>query len=232
MCGRYTLRTPAARLAEQFQFGNELDWQPRYNIAPTQKVVAVRKAEEAGREAVLLHWGLVASWADDPKIGQRSINARSETVDTKPMFRSSFRRRRCLVLADGYYEWKAAGRIKQPYFIHARDDRPFAIAGLWDRWQRGELTLESCTLITTDANVDLTAVHDRMPAVLDPVDYANWLDPGVGDAAPLKALLVPASTGQFEYYPVCTEVNRPSFDRAECVSPIAVQRSLSGFESD
>ncbi len=158
MCGRFTLRTPIKDVAEVFDLDPEAiddfgDWPSRYNIAPSQNVAAVRYDEQRHkRQLVPLQWGLIPSWADDPAIGNRMINARSETAATKPAFRQAFRRRRCLIVADGFYEWKQGAKPKQPYYIRLAEDRPFAFAGLWESWHRGELAIQSCTILTTEAN--------------------------------------------------------------------------------
>jgi putative SOS response-associated peptidase YedK len=228
MCGRFTLRTPATVLTQQLllDLGVEetpVDWEPRYNIAPTQSVAAVREVEKGLRQFDLLRWGLIPSWAKDPSIGNRTINARAETVAEKPSFRSAFRRRRCLVLADGYFEWRKEGAKKQPYYIRLQDERPFAFAGLWERWTPGdpESTLETCTLITTDANELTREIHDRMPVILSPADYAQWLDPGLDDAKRLLPLLRPFETGPMIATPVSTRVNNPKHDAPDCVEPAA-----------
>ena len=189
MCGRYTLATPVAELSRIFGFPELPNLSPRYNIAPTQDIAAVRLLpEEERRELVLMRWGLVPYWADDPSIGSRMINARSESVAEKPAFRSAFARRRCLVLVDGFYEWQQhgvpKGGKKQPFRIRRRDGQPFAFAGLWESWKgpKGgpalEHPLETATIVTTDANRVLKPLHDRMPVILAPEDYDAWLDSG------------------------------------------------------
>ena len=149
-------------------------------FAPTQQVLAVR-AEQGRRTAVLLRWGLVPSWAKDLKIGNATINARAESVATKPAFRSAFKTRRCLIVADGFYEWRKGGKTKQPYFIHRRDDEPFAFAGLWERW--GADKLETCSIVTLPANEFMQPLHERMPAILQPSEYDTWLDPDMRRSA-------------------------------------------------
>jgi putative SOS response-associated peptidase YedK len=205
-------------------------WRPRYNIAPSQEVAAVRH-DEAGneRQAAWLQWGLVPPWALDPAVGYRMINARGETVATKPAFREAFRRRRCLLVADGFYEWQRGTKPKQPYYIRLNKDRPFAFAGLWQRWHKGERVIESCTIITTEANELVAALHDRMPVILKEQDYDAWLDPHVDDAGRLKSLLSPYPAGQMTAYPVSTAVNSPRHDGPDCIEPAAggkVQGSL------
>ena len=171
-------------LVRQFSLDTSADLVPRYNIAPTQQVPVIRLRADASRELSLLRWGLVPSWAQDPSIGQRMINARAETVASKPSYRAAFRRRRCLVPADGYYEWQKAGRAKQPYYIRLRDEPLFAMAGLWEQWHDtgGELW-ETFAIITTEANQATRAIHDRMPVILSQQDYAQWLDPACEQSA-------------------------------------------------
>lgn len=219
MCGRYTLATPAEALAEEFGVGGPLpEIYPSFNVAPAEEVAVVR--EDGGeRRLELLRWGLVPFWADDPGIGQRMINARAETAPEKPAFRAAFRNRRCLIPADGFYEWqRAAGGPKQPFHIRRRDRRPFAFAGLWEDWNDGEVI--SCTILTTDANEELKEVHHRMPVILDPEDYGRWLEPET-DKEDLRALLQPYTAGGLEFYPVDRRVNKPSNDDPRCVEPVA-----------
>ncbi|MGE0759236.1 MAG: SOS response-associated peptidase [Pirellulaceae bacterium] len=223
MCGRFTLRTPLTQLIEQFEVSSQLQVALRFNIAPTQSIVAVRApADGTGRELVLLKWGLIPSWADDPAIGNRMINARADGVATKPSFRSAFKKRRCLILADGYYEWQKVGAKKQPYLIHRQDDGPFAFAGLWERWRGGAdgEAIESCTIITTDANPVTRPIHDRMPVILEPEDYDRWLSPDVQDREELESLLVPSLTQDLVADRVSTYVNNPRHEDEACVQPI------------
>jgi putative SOS response-associated peptidase YedK len=224
MCGRFTMRTPLAEVARAFDlppqaFERPGGWQMRFNIAPSQQVAAVRRHDAGGREAAWLRWGLVPAWADDPAIGHRMINARSETADTKPAFREAFRRRRCLVAADGFYEWKRGAKPKQPYYIRLADDGPFAFAGLWERWRRGDDVIDSCTILTTDANELVATLHDRMPAILDPDQYDAWLDASTDDPRRLKSLLVPYPAARMKVYPVSSAVNSPRHDGAELIAP-------------
>jgi putative SOS response-associated peptidase YedK len=222
MCGRFTLYSSPVVLAREFELGALPLLLPRYNIAPTQPVALVRCAAENGvRQWALARWGLVPSWADDVKIGQRMINARSETVAEKPSFRSAFRRRRCLVPADGYYEWQAAtAGPKRPFYIHRVDDRPLAIAGLWECWQAPDGTqLETCTLLTTAANDRLRPIHDRMPVFLDEPSRHVWLDPHSPSPA-LLALLRPADDNLFATREVSPRVNNPRHEAADCIEPL------------
>lgn len=217
MCGRFTLRTNLNRILQEFAAEAEagLHWEPRYNVAPTQDVLIVRH----GRLSTA-RWGLVPSWADDPKIGNSLINARAETVADKPSFRSAFRCGRALVIADGFYEWQKLGDKKQPYFIRMKDDRPFAFAGLAEHWQRPEKTIDSATIITTEANPLMRNIHDRMPVILRPEIYGLWLDPEFQGRDELLSLLKPYAADDLVAYPVGTLVNSPRNDDPCCVNPL------------
>lgn len=262
MCGRFNLRTPMTVLAQQFLF--ELGplareaFRPRYNIAPTQLVAAVRAsvqrnsfrseidggpanginsvlpqcdAEPANginsvlpkRELALFHWGLIPSWAKDKKIAYSTINARADSVADKPAFRSAFKCRRCLVLADGYYEWIAEGKKKLPLHYHLASGQPFAFAGLWETWHgpppHDGPPLQSCTIITTSANDLAAKVHDRMPVILHEQDYDLWLDPAVNDKERLKSLLVPYPAEEMAAEHVSTRVNSVKNEGPECLAP-------------
>ncbi len=225
MCGRFTLRAPASVVAAQFGIFEMPPFTPRFNIAPTQPVAVVRHAPQAAepeRELVWLRWGLIPSWAKDPAIGSRMINARAETAAEKPAYRAAFRRRRCLVAADGFYEWQRTGGRKQPYFIRMQDDRPFAFAGLWEAWEGLDHSyVESCTLLTTEPNELIKPIHNRMPVILPPEDYDGWLDLGMQEPEPLKRLLRPFPAEGMTAYPVNTYVNSPAHDDAQCIEPVA-----------
>lgn len=223
MCGRFTVRARLNQIAADFRPTVTPDLPLRYNIAPTQSVPVIRQVGNGDRQLDLLHWGLIPSWADDPKIGNKMINARADGVATKPSFRSAFKQRRCLVVTDGFYEWQKVGSKKQPYFIHRPDDRPFAFAGLWEHWRRGELAIDSCTIITTEANELMRPLHDRMPVILQPEDYDLWLDPAVQAREKLEPLLRPAAEDFLEAYPVSTTVNKPINDAAECIQRVEQQ---------
>ena len=222
MCGRFTLSTSPEELARCFQVVELPGLSPRYNIAPTQQVATVRAVvqEQGGaRELRLLRWGLVPSWAEDLRVGNRMINARSETAAKKPAFRSAFRKRRCLVLADGFFEWRRRGKSREPHFIYMRDRRPFAIAGLWEQWadpEDGEVT-ESCTLLTTGPNELVEQIHDRMPVILEPGDYDLWLDPQVSDPEQLEPLLRPYPAAEMTSHAVSSRVNSPRNDDPSCL---------------
>jgi putative SOS response-associated peptidase YedK len=222
MCGRFTLRAPASVVAEQFSLFEVPLLQPRFNIAPSRPVPVVRMVPqqvESRREFVLLRWGLVPGWAKDPAIGNRMINARAETAADKPSFRAALRRRRCLVVADGFYEWKTAGKHRQPMFIHMRDDRPLGFAGIWEAWEgAGHASLESCTILTTVANELVRPIHDRMPVIVAPEDYGRWLDPAMQEPAPIQSLLRPYPSDAMEAYAVSTRVNSPLRDDELCLA--------------
>ncbi len=223
MCGRFALFSPQEILAAMFGVEGDRFPAASYNIAPSRDVAAVRMAPEgrARRELALLRWGLVPSWAKDPAMGNRMINARVETAPGKPAFRSAFRRRRCLVPADGFYEWRKAGGRKQPYYVRMADGRPFAFAGLWEHWEGPGGDVSSCTLLTTDANDLLAPIHDRMPVIVAPGDYGRWLDPEAHDAAALLPLLRPYPPAGMVVFPVRTLVNSPATDDPRCIEPAA-----------
>ncbi|MHB8970157.1 MAG: SOS response-associated peptidase [Pirellulaceae bacterium] len=225
MCGRYTLRTPLNRLAERFLFDmQDTDVAPRFNIAPSQPVAAVRVLEPGQpRQLGWLRWGLIPAWAKGPALAKGLINARGETLAEKPSFRSAFQRRRCLILSDGYYEWKKLDPPgnKQPYYIHRRDAEPFAFAGLWERGRDEHgAPIETCTIITTAADAWTRPIHDRMPIILNPDDYAYWLDPGHADCALLQHLLRSDHSAVLEAYPVSTLVNSPRNESPDCIRPL------------
>ena len=226
MCGRYNLRITSSELQEFFDLFRDVpfDWQPRYNIAPTQEVVAFRFDEDtAPRCPVLLRWGLIPSWAKDVQVGSRMINARAESVAEKPSFRAAFKRRRCIIPATGYYEWKkaASGKAKQPYHIHREDDEPFGLAGLWERWSGGDGSdIESCTILTTDASEPLDEIHNRMPVILHATDYDRWLDPLLQDKDDLLPLLVDGAYHELTATPISTTVNNPRNETPDCITPL------------
>lgn len=222
MCGRYTLYSGHSRIAQQFDVPSPPTLMPRYNIAPTQAVAIVRidKWDASARELALVQWGLVPGWAKDRTIGNRLINARAETVADKPAFRAAFRRRRCLIPADGFYEWQQTPTGKQPFYIRARDEGLLAFAGLWERWERDEESLESCTIITTQANEQLRPLHARMPVIISPDDFGSWLDPANRDTESLVARLRPYPTDTLAAFPVSTHVNTPQHEDRRCIEPV------------
>lgn len=240
MCGRFTQARSWSELVELYrvtEIPTPSNLPPRYNVAPTDAVAVVRPVaspsvgpstridtgspDSAGeRELVLIRWGLIPFWAKDTKIGARMINARAEGVAEKPAFRDAFKRRRCLVVADGFYEWRKDANARQPFHITPADARPFAFAGLWEAWAPpGGQRLDSCTIITTEANAALAPLHDRMPVMLEPAQFEAWLDPDrPGDEA--RALLRPYG-GALSVQPVSTRVNNVRNDDAECIQPLA-----------
>jgi putative SOS response-associated peptidase YedK len=225
MCGRFSLRARNAEiLAEYFGIVDVPMLKPRYNIAPSQPVPVVRlKPDESKpqRELVLMRWGLIPSWAKDAVIGNRMINARAESLAEKPAFRAALRRRRCLLVADGFYEWEDTGKTKQPFFIHFRDDRPFAFAGLWESWEGPDHTaIDSCTIITTTASKLLRPIHERMPVILAPDAYKVWLDTAVENTDTITSLLVPFSSNEMGAYPVGKLVNKAANDVPGCIEPL------------
>ena len=229
MCGRYLLTTPVDALGQLFRFMERPNLGARYNIAPTQDVPIVRRTRAGdGRELLMVRWGLVPYWADDVKIGNRLINARAETIERTPAFREAYQRRRCLVPADGFFEWRKAGKARQALLIRRKDQAPFAFAGLWERWRQPDgSVLRSCTIATCPANALLAPVHDRMPVILAEGDCERWLDPAAADG---RALLRPCPAEWLEAYEVGPRVNSPANDDPECVTPLAApaaeQRSL------
>ena len=224
MCGRFTQTAAPEVIAEHFQLDEPLLFKPRYNIAPSQQVAAIRlNPDAAKRECILLRWGLIPSWAKDAKIGNQCINAKAETVAEKPSFRSAFKKRRCLVIADGFYEWRVEGKQKQPMWIGMKSKRPFAFAGLWEHWKLAEgEPIESCTIITTEPNKLMQNIHNRMPVILNPQDYDLWLDPTMQQEETVNRLLRPFISDELVAYPVSTLVNNPRHDAPQCLEPVSV----------
>ena len=222
MCGRFALTVDPADLKEVFQnFTFPPRFTPRFNIAPSQPILAI--PNNGKNKADFFVWGLIPSWAKDPAIANRLINARGETLSEKPSFRGSYKYKRCLILADGFYEWKAqpGTKTKTPYFIHMKDRKPFAFAGLWDEWNGSDGSqVQSCTIITTGPNELMATIHDRMPVILNPKDYDQWLDTSPQPPEKLQPLIKPFPAGAMSAYPVSTMVNKPEVDRAELVVPI------------
>jgi putative SOS response-associated peptidase YedK len=222
MCGRYSLAGPnPGAVRERFALGDEVPVERRFNIAPGQDVVAVTTDREGERRGELLRWGLVPFWAESPKVGYRMINARAETLAERSAFREAFDERRCLIVADGFYEWQSRKHgPKQPWWITREDHAPFAFAGLWASWRpaRDVEPLHSCTIITTEATPSLREVHDRMPVILEPGAEAAWLAPGPGE--PLRELLQPfTATSRI---PVGRAVGDAAHDEPDCIEPVEV----------
>jgi putative SOS response-associated peptidase YedK len=221
MCGRFTLTVDPADLREAFDgYTFPAKFAPRFNIAPTQPILAI--PNDGKNAADFFVWGLIPSWSKDPTIASRLINARAETLAEKPSFRGGFKYKRCLILADGFYEWKTVPgtKTKIPHFIFLKNRAPFAFAGLWDEWHSPDGgSLRSATIITTEPNELMAAIHNRMPVILNPRDYAQWLDPAPQTPANLQPLLKPFPADEMSAYPVSTLVNSSSTDRAELVVP-------------
>lgn len=226
MCGRYTLSSRKLALAEQALHSLFPELPPRYNIAPSQDVPIIRESPE-GYELVMVRWGLIPHWAKESKTGYSMINARAETVAEKPAFRDAFRRRRCLIPADGFYEWKKEGTAKQPFHIRLKGGGDFGFAGLWERWRGEDQEIESCSIIVTDANDLMRPIHDRMPVILDPASYEIWLNAENRNTGALAGLLRPYPAGEMEAVPVSRRVNSPKNDDPECIAPLRESGSSS-----
>ncbi|HEY5030043.1 MAG TPA: SOS response-associated peptidase [Candidatus Angelobacter sp.] len=220
MCGRYRLTAKERWLSDFFNLDPEdVDWAARWNVAPTQEVATIRQdRDEPKHKFGLMRWGMIPYWAKDISIGAKTINAVCETAAEKPVFRESMKKRRCLIPADGFYEWKKVGpKKKQPFNIGMADDGLFAFAGLWDRWKDSAgKVIESCTILTIDANTLLKDIHDRMPVILQPADYDLWLDPGITDPARVNDLLKPFDARLMRVYPVSLTVNKVENVGPEC----------------
>jgi len=211
-------------LAERFHASGEIDDHPRYNIAPTQPVLTVRREHgEKVRHFTMMRWGLIPHWAKDMSIGTRTLNARSETVTKTPAFRDSILTKRCLIPADGFYEWRPMGRVKQPFCFEVGEGDVFALAGLWDEWKspEGEI-VESCTILTTTPNSLVEDMHDRMPVIVTPDKYDLWLDPDVSDFDVIKDILKPYDADQMRRYPVSTKLNNSKNEGAESAAPVTL----------
>jgi putative SOS response-associated peptidase YedK len=222
MCGRFTLTRNLKELAERFSASVPSDatpTTPRYNIAPTQNVIVV--SDDGQRRLQPMRWGLIPSWAKDPAIGNRMINARAETLADKPSFRNALKKRRCIIPADGFYEWQKLGKVKQPVHIVLKTREPFGFAGLWEHWKspEGEEIL-TCTIITTEANDLLKTVHDRMPVILTREAEGVWLDPKIQEPEKLLPLLKQFPSEAMEYYPVSRQVNSPAVDQPGNIEPV------------
>jgi putative SOS response-associated peptidase YedK len=224
MCGRFNQTASPEAIAQQFEVAALPLFKPRYNIAPSQHIATIRiEPDTSTRKLAMLRWGLIPSWAKDPKIGSQCINAKAETVAVKPSFRSAFKKRRCLVVATGFYEWQVQGRTKQPMWIGLRSKQPFAFAGLWEYWKPAEEEpLETCTIITTEPNDLMAPIHNRMPVILAPASYDQWLDPLFQQVESLTALLRPYPSKELTAYPVSTLVNNPRHDVPQCLEPVSV----------
>jgi putative SOS response-associated peptidase YedK len=221
MCGRFTLLTPLSDVSRQFRITPPPWLIPRSNIAPTQSVLGIR-CVEGHREAVLFRWGLVPSWADDPSLGNRMINARGEAIANSTAYREAFQQRRCLILADGFFVSGQNSAGEQPFYFRRPDAQPFAFAGLWERWHSDEQTIESCTIITTAANAVVEPVHIRVPVILSSSDYDRWLDPEIQEVEQLQAMLCQARRNELYEFALSTIGNAPKSDVTAHTNPIAV----------
>ena len=222
MCGRFALATEKKILEMLYQLiiRDDFELRPRYNISPSQQIAACRLSpQNAKKELAALKWGLVPFWAEDQSIGSRMINARSETAASKPSFRDAFKKRRILIPASGFYEWKQEEGAKQPYYIQRQDGQPFSLAGLWERWEKGAAPLESCTILTTEPNTLVAPLHQRMPVIVAPGHYDLWLDPST-DPAALASLLTPYAAAELTANPVSRLVNSPANDSPELIEPL------------
>lgn len=220
MCGRFARSRDPEVYAQHFGEFSETRIPlvpPSFNVAPSQRLLAVRATSDGPRELVVLRWGLVPAWAKDPTIGGKLINARAETADTKPSFRQAFKARRCLIAADGFYEWEKPSR--QPWYISPKDGNPWGFAGLWERWRGPDEVVETCTILTTEANDVVAPIHDRMPVIVAPGRYTEWLDPEIHDRTALEALLRPYPSPDTAVWRVSRRVNSPRVDEASLVAP-------------
>ena len=236
MCGRFIVKTPPEELARRFRARMDAEavsaWKPRYNISPGQGILCVfDDRDRKCRSLDYFHWGLVPKWADDPDIGWRLTNARAETAAEKPAFRDALRYRRCLVPADGFYEWKVEGGVKQPHFIRLRDAGAFALAGLWEHWSHpGGSEILSCALLTTRPNKLMATIHDRMPVILPAAAYDTWLDSTVTDAAAVRPLLRPFPAEAMEAWPVGPEVGNTRNDSPSLLDRHDYPRATDFFD--
>lgn len=221
MCGRFDLHLPRELLEEIFGISISYEIRRRYNIAPTQEIAAVRTNLDRERQLDFLKWGLIPSWAKDPSIGSRMINARSETVHEKPSFRTALKHRRCVIPANGFYEWEAVEGKKKPFYLKMKDDKPMLFAGLWDHWKPGDgEEILSCAILTTNSNDLITPLHDRMPVLLGISDIDFWLDPALDQPEHLTHLFQPFPSEEMEMYPVSDMVNSPKNDDPSCIERI------------
>ena len=222
MCGRFILTSPGRVLAAQFELQHEPELTPRYNIAPTQMVPVVRFDQETTvKQFEMLKWGLVPFWAKDASIGPGLINARCETLRQKPAYSAAFKSRRCLIPTNGFYEWMKEKEKKQPYFIRLADESLFAFAGLWEHWKGPDgSTIESCTVITTEANDLVRPIHDRMPVIIPRKDYDSWLNPEMLGQETFQSLFQPYPSSEMVFFPVNPKVNKATYENPDCIEPV------------
>lgn len=221
MCGRFALKVPPRTIQEHFHLPETPDLLPRYNIAPSQPVAVVRHLPgKSYHQLDMLRWGLIPHWAKDVKISYKMINARAETLVQKPSFRAAFKKRRCLIAADGFYEWQHNGNTKQPFYVQLKKRDVLSFAGLWESWRSPDgKNIESCTIITTTPNERIKKIHDRMPVILPPEQYESWLHESASEES-LMRLLVSYPADEMEAYPVGTQVNSPKNDTPDCIKPL------------
>lgn len=232
MCGRFRLSRRKQFIEEHFEVADwQDDWSPRFNIAPTQPVPVIRQhPKEPRRDLSLMRWGLVPSWAKDTSGAASMINARSETASTKPAFRDPLKLRRCLIPADGFYEWQKTGTAKQPYCFEVNEGKLFAFAGLWDGWKNAEgQWVKTCSILTTTPNAVTSAIHDRMPVIFDAESYDLWLDPGMTNVQVVSELLKPYEARLMRSFPVSTRINRVANDDEGCSAPVELSHSQDGL---
>jgi putative SOS response-associated peptidase YedK len=220
MCGRFTLHTPAAQIIDTFKLTDisAQELTPRYNIAPSQNIPIIRDTE-ARREMVMARWGLIPGWSKESRTKYSTINARIESAAEKPAYRTPFKRQRCLIPADGFYEWKQVNGNKIPYHIRMRDGKVFAFAGLWDHWGGKDDSIESCTIIVMPSNDVMKPIHERMPAIIAHAHYDSWLNSSVTDKQEIMQYLTSAPSSQLTAYPVSTRVNSPGNNDERCIQP-------------
>lgn len=218
MCGRFALAVSPEDISKYFHVEAVTEEIHQYNIAPGQLIKAILQMPDSKRKIASMKWGLIPSWTKDPSKGGKTINARAETVHTKPSFRYAIKFRRCIIPASGFYEWERAAKVKVPYYIHLKSNEPIGFAGLWDKWKGGNGTvIETCTILTTSANNLLKPIHDRMPVIIHPNEYELWLDRNVNDSEQLKSLFQPYPSELLTLYRVSNLVNKVGYDNADCI---------------
>lgn len=220
MCGRYAVYSNSAELAKIFAIKQSSNFEISYNVAPTEEVAVICRSLDGERVLSVMRWGLIPAWQNPPNLSSALINARIETIDSKPSFKRSVKHRRCLIIADGFYEWTHKPKGKQPYFVHRKDCKPFAMAGIWDKWVGETDTIDSCCIITIEANALLSPLHNRMPAIVKTEDYDKWLDGNNQNWEQLKLLLTEEPHQELEYYPVSTKVNSAKYKNSDCIERI------------
>lgn len=221
MCGRYAIYSDQKKIANIFAIRQSFDLETSYNVAPTENVSVICELLDGEKVIVSMRWGLIPNWQNQPNLSSALVNARFETLSTKPSFKQAARKRRCLIIADGFYEWRHTDhKIRQPYFIHRKDGEPFAMAGLWEKWIGDGKSIDSCCIITIDANEDLKPLHDRMPAIIKPNDYDLWLNPKNHKWDELSKLITIEPHNDLIFYEVSTKVNSAKFKDEDCIKPL------------